>query len=695
MSARGLLAARRADLRGLGGSDAGRNLVARVIALAALTLASLMVARTLGPAGIGALSLLRVLPWLVGVILGGGLYGAAPFFLSGPRREDAAFRATFPAMAVTAGVVGTWLWVLAAPALKASLFPQMGTAVVMLAGATVLTQLLETTSKACSQGRGDLPGANRIIVLEEAMFLPLYAGMLLAGVSPYTAMVASLIAGDLITASLGWLRLRARGFFTGSRPDLRHAWRIVVFGIRAEVGSVVLLLNARLDFAIVGVLVGPSALGVYAVASRYSELLRLPGLAMNYVLYPAYARAGGASAARDAREAIRRMGWVPAAAAVPMAVAAPVVLPLFYGQAFHLAVVPAWILLVGLCGSGVSGIIAAFLSGDGRPGLASTALGAGLVVTVGGDLWLIPRHGIVGASIASCLAYLTTTLVLLFCFRAVTKAETRPTAAGLDATEARAAGRLREPRGGREARTSRGRRRPTRAVRRPGSTDPAAVPAGSVEPARGKSHVRPGREPPLGKRLFDVVVAGTTVVLVSPLMAVIALAIKLRSPGPVFFRQVRVGQGGRTFVLLKFRTMVVGADQMAANVSAEGDPRVTGVGRHLRAWYLDELPQLINVVRGDMSLVGPRPETPEFVALMDHDERRLLTVCGGLAGPSTLAFMDEAVMLAGAEDPETYYTATLLHSRAQVDLSYLELRSFRYDVSLLVRQALAILGRNR
>ncbi len=428
MSAPHTFASRLAQMRAAGSADAGRNLVARLGALAALTVASLLVARSLGPAGVGALSLLRVLPWLVGVLLGGGLYGAAPYFLSGPGRDDPAYRSTFPVMAAAAGIVGAWLWVLAAPLLHARLFPQMTTAVVALAGATVLTQLFESTAKACSQGTRDLHGANRIIVLEELAFVPLFAGLLLAGVESYLAMVLALVGGDLVTGGQGWLRLRARGFLAGSRPDLLHARRIVTFGIRAEVGSVVLLLNARLDFAIVGALVGPSALGVYAVASRYAELLRLPGLALNYVLYPSYARAGGATAAGRAREAARRVGWVPAAAAVPMALLAPVVLPWAFGPQFRAAVVPAWILLAGLAGSGVSGIFAAFLSAGGRPGLASAAFGAGLVVTVALDLTLIPRYGVVGAACASSVAYLTATAFLVACFRMVSRRAAGPVA---------------------------------------------------------------------------------------------------------------------------------------------------------------------------------------------------------------------------------------------------------------------------
>jgi lipopolysaccharide/colanic/teichoic acid biosynthesis glycosyltransferase len=192
-----------------------------------------------------------------------------------------------------------------------------------------------------------------------------------------------------------------------------------------------------------------------------------------------------------------------------------------------------------------------------------------------------------------------------------------------------------------------------------------------------------------------VVVAGTAVVLLSPVLLAVAVAVRLGSPGPALFRQVRVGLGGEPFVLLKFRTMVVDAEALAANVSAEDDPRVTRVGRVLRRWYLDELPQLVNVVRGDMSLVGPRPETPEFVAMFDEEERRVLTVRSGLAGPSTLAFMDEAEQLALADDAEQYYVTTLLHSRVREDLRYVELRSLRYDVGLLVRQVLAILRRRQ
>jgi O-antigen/teichoic acid export membrane protein len=394
------------------------NLVARLLALAALTCSSLIVARTLGPAGIGAFTLLRVMPWLTGVLLSGGLYGSAPYFLSGRAREDSAYRTTFPALAITAGFVGVAIWVALSPVLQSEFFPQLSTVLLAAAGVTVLTQLLETTAKACSQGVGDIAGSNRIIILEEALFPVLYLLLLRTGMGHYPAMVAALAGGDVLTAGQGWIRLFRRGFFAGSKPSFLHARVIVSYGIRAELGSVALLLNGRLDFAILAAVAGPVQLGVYAVASRYSELLRLPGLAMNYVLYPAYTALGPEKARASMVSALRRLGWVPVAVAVPMAAAAPLVLPTAFGSAFRPAVVPAWVLLFGLAGCGVSGILMAYLYASGRPGRVSGAQGLGLVVTVILDLALIPRFGTTGAAVASTVAYLTTTLALYGLFRA-------------------------------------------------------------------------------------------------------------------------------------------------------------------------------------------------------------------------------------------------------------------------------------
>jgi lipopolysaccharide/colanic/teichoic acid biosynthesis glycosyltransferase len=192
-----------------------------------------------------------------------------------------------------------------------------------------------------------------------------------------------------------------------------------------------------------------------------------------------------------------------------------------------------------------------------------------------------------------------------------------------------------------------------------------------------------------GKRLFDIALSSLMLLVLAPVLLAIAVAEWLSS-GPAFYRQQRVTLYGKRFRIIKFRTMVVGADRMSQNVSPAGDPRVTPLGRFLRRWYLDELPQLFNVLRGDMSLVGPRPDTPEFVALLAPEERRVLTVRAGLAGPATLAFMDEADVLAAVPDPAEYYRTTMVHDRVRADLTYLDHCSLGYDLRMLGRQVAEI-----
>lgn len=200
---------------------------------------------------------------------------------------------------------------------------------------------------------------------------------------------------------------------------------------------------------------------------------------------------------------------------------------------------------------------------------------------------------------------------------------------------------------------------------------------------------------PLSKRTFDLTVAVCLLFMFTPVLLGIAAAILLESQGPVLFRQVRVGRDSRPFAICKFRTMVVGADRLAANISPTDDPRITRVGRLLRRSYLDELPQLINVVMGHMALVGPRPETPEFVAFYQPDDLRVLSVRPGVMGPSTLAGMEEEDRLAHASDPLGLYISEILPERVSADLSYLEKWSFAGDVRLMVAQLRAILRRTK
>jgi lipopolysaccharide/colanic/teichoic acid biosynthesis glycosyltransferase len=199
------------------------------------------------------------------------------------------------------------------------------------------------------------------------------------------------------------------------------------------------------------------------------------------------------------------------------------------------------------------------------------------------------------------------------------------------------------------------------------------------------------------KRIFDVLVAGAGLVVLAPAFAIVAIAIKLESRGPVFFRQQRVGRDGRPFMIIKFRTMVTGADRLGPNVSAADDARITRVGALLRRSFVDEAPQLVNVLRGEMSLVGPRPETPEYAALLSADERRILSVRPGMAGPSTVEYSArEAAILSAQPDPDRYYRDELIHLRARADLAYLERAGVAEDFRILARtQRLVLSGLRR
>lgn len=192
------------------------------------------------------------------------------------------------------------------------------------------------------------------------------------------------------------------------------------------------------------------------------------------------------------------------------------------------------------------------------------------------------------------------------------------------------------------------------------------------------------------KRALDIAVAVPALVLLAPLGVVIAVAVRVESRGPVFFRQERVGRGGRVFRIHKFRSMRV--DASGPSVTVGGDPRVTRVGAFLRSWKLDELPQLIDVVRGTMSLVGPRPEVPEFVALWPADARDIvLSVRPGITDPATVALRDEERLLAAATDPLEYYTTVLVPRKLRLYVAYVENRTAAGDLRLLLDTVAAVL----
>jgi len=197
------------------------------------------------------------------------------------------------------------------------------------------------------------------------------------------------------------------------------------------------------------------------------------------------------------------------------------------------------------------------------------------------------------------------------------------------------------------------------------------------------------------KRGFDFVLAGAMLTALAPAMLLIALLVRLSSRGPVLFRQRRVGQGGEVFWLLKFRTMAYQPLDPGLAVTRSGDSRITRVGRWLRKSKLDELPQLVNVISGDMSLVGPRPDVPEYYQLLDSACREVLRLRPGLTGAASIQFRNEEELLAQVPPAElvSFYTGTLLPRKVRTDLAYARRASLFTDLGILFRTAGAIFVR--
>jgi lipopolysaccharide/colanic/teichoic acid biosynthesis glycosyltransferase len=186
------------------------------------------------------------------------------------------------------------------------------------------------------------------------------------------------------------------------------------------------------------------------------------------------------------------------------------------------------------------------------------------------------------------------------------------------------------------------------------------------------------------KRLFDIVFSLVALLVLLPLLLAFALAVALSSPGGAFFRQVRVGRAGKEFRLLKFRSMRPGSEAKGQLTIGGRDPRITPVGYFLRKTKLDELPQLWNVLVGDMSIVGPRPEVPRYVALYDPEQRMVLSVRPGITGMASLDYVDENELLAKADDPERAYVEQVMPAKLALDLRYVQERTFGLDLRIIV-----------
>ena len=187
------------------------------------------------------------------------------------------------------------------------------------------------------------------------------------------------------------------------------------------------------------------------------------------------------------------------------------------------------------------------------------------------------------------------------------------------------------------------------------------------------------------KRLFDFTFAIFGLTILSPVLIILSLII-ITSPGTVLYSQKRVGRQGRLFTLYKFRTMVHNADRMSGgSITVENDDRITAIGKLLRRWKLDELPTLWNVLKGDMSFVGPRPDVPGYADKLVGDNRRILELRPGITGPATLKYSNEEKLLAGVDNPKKYNDEVIFSDKVQINLEYMDNWSFWKDIKIIFK----------
>jgi lipopolysaccharide/colanic/teichoic acid biosynthesis glycosyltransferase len=195
------------------------------------------------------------------------------------------------------------------------------------------------------------------------------------------------------------------------------------------------------------------------------------------------------------------------------------------------------------------------------------------------------------------------------------------------------------------------------------------------------------------KRLFDILCSMLGLIILSPILIIISIMIKFEDGGAVFYRGLRVGLNGKKFRMLKFRTMVINADKIGGPSTADDDPRITKIGKALRKYKLDEIPQLINVFTGEMSFVGPRPEVPFYADMFTREEKKILSVRPGITDWASLWDSDEGAILAGSPDPEKAYMEKIRPEKLRLQLKYVENHSFCTDMAIICKTILKVIKR--
>lgn len=195
------------------------------------------------------------------------------------------------------------------------------------------------------------------------------------------------------------------------------------------------------------------------------------------------------------------------------------------------------------------------------------------------------------------------------------------------------------------------------------------------------------------KRLFDILFSLSLLILLAPILLLISILIKLTSKGPIIFKQIRVGKSNSHFAIYKFRTMIIDAEKKGLQLTVgKRDPRVTSIGHILRTFKLDELPQFLNVLKGEMSVVGPRPEVPKYVELYNSEQQKILNIRPGITDLASLKFINESELMQDKADPESFYISDIMPIKLKINLDYLDNQSLLFDLKIILFTFLKILG---
>jgi O-antigen/teichoic acid export membrane protein len=380
------------------------TVVTKLLATAIAALAAIVVAGAMGPGGAGTFALVRVLPGTVAAVMGAGMTIANPYLIGGRRYSVQAITETTVALGLALGALGCLGWWAAGSLLHLHFFTTLSAREALLVGLAIPMNLLRDYLNSVQQGLRSFKAANLVLLMDDVVTLVLLLP-LVAGVGGMTVVVVAAVAGPVASVLLAAGMLLARGIRPWPRLHGALALDAMRFGIKGHIGRMANMLNWRLDVMILATLASVEIVGCYSVASKVAELFRPLSASLTFVLRPLIAGLSAAEARVRGVFLYRRVFLINLAAIVVLAVVGERLILVFFGAEFAPAVPALHILLVGLAAHGADGVLSGYNVGIGRPELNTYTALAGLVVTIVGDLTLIPAYGIIGAAAASSAAY--------------------------------------------------------------------------------------------------------------------------------------------------------------------------------------------------------------------------------------------------------------------------------------------------